>query len=76
MRPPAVCFLKDAIDGPDFRITMLTAPDQQATSERPLLSQHDVRLESIPADSSPALPLSLQLGVPPACAAGGTTRPS
>jgi len=55
---------------------MLTVPDQQATSERPLLCQRDVRLESIPVDSSPVLPLSLLLGAAPTHSVGDMTRPS
>jgi hypothetical protein len=76
MRPTSRHFLKHQIDGPDFRITMLTVPDQQTTSERPLLRQSDVALELMPGDSSPILPLSLLLGVPPTHAAGDPTRQS
>jgi hypothetical protein len=54
---------------------MLTVTDHQLTSDRPTLCQSDVRLELMPADSSPALPLSLLLGVP-STAVGGKTSPS
>jgi hypothetical protein len=55
---------------------MLTAADQQPTAGGPTLRQSDVRLELTPADSSPALPLSLLLSVPPTHAVGDETRPS
>jgi hypothetical protein len=55
---------------------MLTVTDQQPTSDRQTLRQSDVRLELMPADSSPALPLSLLLGVPPTRAVGDQTQPS
>jgi hypothetical protein len=45
---------------------MLTVPDQQPAAVRPLLVQSDVRLELMPADNSPAQPLSLLLGSPAA----------
>jgi hypothetical protein len=76
MRPTDVGFLMNPLDGPDFRITMLTVPDQQAAAEHPRLRQSEVRLELTPADSSPALPLSLLLGDAPTPGVGGTTRPS
>jgi len=76
MRPPGGGFLTVPVDGPDFRTTMLTVTDQQPTSDRQTLRQSDVRLELMPADSSPALPLSLLLGVPPTRAVGDQTQPS
>jgi hypothetical protein len=76
MRPPDGGFLKVPADGPDFRTTMLTVTDQQLTSDRPTLCQSDLRLELMPADNSPALPLSLLLGVPSTHAVGGETPQS
>jgi hypothetical protein len=75
MRPSGGRFLTVPVDGPDFRTTMVVT-DQQPTSDRPTLRQSDVRLELMPSDSSPALPLSLLLGVPPTPAVGDETRPA
>jgi hypothetical protein len=55
---------------------MLTVTENQSTIERPTLRQSDVSLELNPADSSPVLPLSLLLGVPPARVVSDQTRPS
>jgi hypothetical protein len=55
---------------------MLTATENRLATERPTLRQSDVALELIPAHGSPAMPLSLQLGVPPTLAVGDMTRPS
>jgi hypothetical protein len=76
MRPPERRFLKVLADGPDFRSTMLTVTENQPATERPTLRQSDVPLELIAAESSPAMPLSLQLGVSPARAVGDETQPS
>ena len=55
---------------------MLTVTENQPATERPTLRQSDVPLELIAAESSPAIPLSLQLGVPPARTVGDETRAS
>lgn len=55
---------------------MLTVTENRPAAERPTLRQSDVPLELIPADSLPALPPSLLLGVPPARVVSDETRPS
>jgi hypothetical protein len=55
---------------------MVTVTENQPAAGRPTLRQSDLPLELIPADSSPALPLSLLLSVSPTRAVGDETRPS